>query len=113
MIVFTAQMWPDGNQSGAYEVLTGTITNQSTSGERADYAAHLLARPNLNLGIVGYEADVQVRDHQRHAGLAPLLISVLAAAEDKDKLEVPAGQAMKRVIIQDMAEFEQRLKGRG
>jgi hypothetical protein len=111
MIIVTAQMWPDGQEASAYEVMTMSITNQGGT-ERSDYNAHVLARPNYNIGCEGYEADVYVRQHERHTGLAPLLISVLAAAEDKESLAVPAGQAMRRVIINDMEEFAQRLKGR-
>lgn len=113
MIVLTAQMWPQGNEGRAYELLNMTISNQGTSETGDSYFSHVLMRPAPHIGIFGYEADVEVKDHKRENGLAPLLIAVLAAAAtDKNDLHVPPSRTMERLVLQDVEQFALKLKGR-
>lgn len=117
MIVVTATMWPLGSQAQSYEMLTTTITNTTADelATRDSYSAHVISRPNKFLGIEGYEADVEVRDHERSRGLTPLFMAILGAAHQTDSSKgviLPAANTLARMTIQEIAEFEDRLKGR-
>lgn len=114
MIVVTAHLWPRGNASAAIELGMVTVSNQGPGANGDNYTAHVLTRPAPHIGCIGYEADVEVRDHARQNGFAPLLISVLAAAhgEDGNGFSIPPSRALARSVIHDMHDFEERLKGR-
>lgn len=114
MIVVTATLWPRGNQSQSVEILNATISNTSSPGDAAEsYSAHVLARPNLDKGCIGFEADVEVREHLYQNGFTPLLISVLAAAmKDDHDIFIPPSRALNRATLREIIEFDQRLKGR-
>lgn len=116
MILVTAHMWPGGNAGAAYELMNATITNNGGGSSTAagdSYFAHVLARPAPHIGCEGYEADVEVRDHKRERGLAPLLISVLAAAHDSgDAMSAPPSRTLARLVLKDIDAFNEQLKGR-
>lgn len=114
MINVVATMWPRGNAAEAYELLHATISNRSELDDANEsYMAYVLARPNVWMGIGGYEADVEVKDHKRAAGFAPLLMSVLNAAHvTVAPIALPPARALARMTIQDAADFERRLKAR-
>jgi hypothetical protein len=114
MIVVQAQVWPGGQQLQSYEALSVVINNTSSPGmEKESYMAHVLARPKLDFGIVGYEADVEVPAHDYHHGLAPLLMSILVGAHTDDPDEpmfIPPCNTLTRVVLREMQEFEARIR---
>lgn len=120
MIILTATMWPGGNQERSYELLHATIENRTRLEDdlkaNADrYMAHVCSRPNRWLGVSGYEADVEVRNHKRSDGPAVLLMSVLNAANSVDVNKgtfMPEARQLARVTIKDAADFERRLRAR-
>lgn len=116
MIILNAHMWPHGNQAQAYELLHATITNQSSPGDLKDsYFAHVLSRPAEGLGVLGFEADVEVRDHERSHGFGTLLMSILAAAVSNDPEKgvfIPPSRTLVRLTLQDVAAFQVALKAR-
>ena|SRR3974390_2857351 len=114
MIIITGQLWPGGNQTQAKELLHATISNQSGLADSSDYFAHVLARPHEGLGVTGFEADIEVAGHKRHAGLMPLLISVLIAGQqtkDLGEFIVPASRTLKKLILKTDYDFQERLRG--
>lgn len=114
MIVFSATMWPDGNQAGSYEVLSGTVTNQTAMGNvPQSYFAHVLARPKQYEGILGYEADIEVTGHNYRDGFAPLLAAILNAAHVNDQTQgmlLPPARQLARLEVVDAFQFEEILR---
>lgn len=116
MLIVTGTVWPEGNQAASYEVLHATISNNSAPEDATqNYTAHVLARPAPFDGIEGYEADVEVREHSRQAGVVPLIVSTLLAAYAGDPgagIALPPSRALARVVLQDLAAFEATIRGR-
>lgn len=122
MIIVSASVWPGGSEAQAYELLCATISNRSSPGDRLEsYHAHVLARPNKFFGVIGYEADIEIKDHKRTDGFAPLVCAVLGQAagpcpaasnQNIAGLVLPSARTLAKVTIADAAAFEQRLRER-
>lgn len=122
MIVVNATVWPGGSEAQAYELLCATISNRSTIRDRLEsYHAHVLSRPNKHFGVIGYEADVEIREHRRADGFAPLLCSILGQAagqcpsasnQNIAGVVLPSARTLTKVTIEDAAAFERRLRER-
>lgn len=116
MIVVQATMWPRGNQAQSYELLHASINNKTELGdEEESYFAHVLSRPKPFGGILGYEADVEVRGHKPQDGFAPLLMAVLGAAYSTDQdasIIIPPARLIARLNLEDLAEFNKRITAR-
>lgn len=116
MIIIQGTIYPQGNPASAYEVLHATISNNGENPRGGDnYFAHVLARPSQELGIEGFEADVQVIGHNRSHGVSRLLMAILGAASQEDQFTgsfLPPATAVQRLTLQEVRDFDQLLKGR-
>lgn len=115
MIVVTGTMRPGGSQTGNVEVLHVSICNSGNHARGDDYMAHVLARPHKGIGVIGFEADVAITNHQRREGLIPLLMSTLGAAIGEDEQHgtfLPPARVLERTWLQELDQFDARLRGR-
>lgn len=122
MIIVTAEMWPQGNQAAAYEILTASVTNNGAAADikpvgpdHFQYLATVLSRPDHNYGTPGFQADIDVPNFEGKQGFIRLLMSILAAAISDDKDEgilIPPSILMNRGLVHSQEEYNQLRKGR-
>lgn len=113
MIVVTAQLWPHGSQADSRELFNATISNANADDVRGDsYFAKVCARPYEALSLPGYSSMVEVVEHHRRNGLAPLLMAVINAPPGQhDGIILPSARVLAHRWLHTTAEYEQLVRG--
>lgn len=115
MVVITGTLYPHGQDAGRVELLHATISNAGQLRPGSDcYTAHVLARPHPPLGVLGFEADVEVQNHARHKGITPLLVAVLDAALERSQRDgSPPARLIKRINLLNVDMFNALIREQG
>jgi len=80
MLVVKVEVWPGGDENGAFEIGRMEIGNMTASGHVCDYKARITQEKEILLMVPSLDKTVTVKSHSRRAGPWKLIKRVLEKA---------------------------------
>lgn len=94
MLVVKVEVWPAGDEAGAFEIGRMEVVNESSLSAVSDYSAHIVQQETPRLQVAPFDLRTQVRAHSRSDGPWALVKRVLdQLRKSQGRIVVdPAGQ---------------------
>lgn len=93
MLVVSAQIWPGGDESRAYLVGEITAANESGLSPISSYCVSISQGSAPDIGIEGWERELNLENHHRAEGVWTLVAAILASVDctgsGTNRAEVP------------------------